>query len=318
MSITSIPHRRLFSILFVILFCAAAGFFVNDQRTLLRSVTRISLLPLGALIILRCLFLLTNGLILRLLSGKFGIPLKPTEWIGLSFATAIGNFLVPLAGGMVARAAYMKHCHGLAYATFVSMLAATYLVYFAVLALAGLFSLLPLLGRIAVSPYLMALMAALFVAVVIPTLLPTFRIPRHDRLAQMLNRAVEGWVLIRTDRRLILFIGLYSFLNIFLNGLAFWVAFSALMPSPAPFFETFIVGLLTTLSFVLTVTPGNLGIQEAIVGLSSGSLGMGTALGLFVSLLIRVTTLVPAFILGLPFSMILGGRLAPSARRETP
>jgi len=278
-----IGKRKIWSILFVLFFLAAAVLFINDQRSLLSSLSGISVTSLLSLVLLRSLFLSTNGLILRQLSAKFGIPLKAVEWVGLSFTTTMGNFLVPFAGGMVARAAYMKYRHGLPYAAFLSMLAATYLIYFPILGLAGVITLLPLAGKTVLSWYLLVLMAALIVIAALPMIVPSFKIPPTNRVTVVFNHALQGWSLIKTDRILVIKVALYCALNIFLNGFSFWVAYSAFLLSPASFFETFLVGLLSTFSFIFTFTPGNLGVQEAIIGLSSGGLGIGTALGLFVS-----------------------------------
>jgi hypothetical protein len=81
---------------------------------------------------------------------------------------------------------------------------------------------------------------------------------------------------------------------------------------------------MTSFSLLVRITPGNLGIQEAVVSLSSGLLGIGTGQGLLVSLLIRVATMIPTFTLGPVFSFLLTRKLAisqeasPAAPDERP
>ena len=95
------------------------------------------------------------------------------------------------------------------------------------------------------------------------------------------------------------------------NGLSFWIAYNAL-GTAVPFTSAFLVSLFVSFSLLINITPGNLGIQEIIVGLSSGLLGIGAGLGLAAALLVRASAMLIAFSLGPIFSVFLTRKLGAS------
>jgi uncharacterized membrane protein YbhN (UPF0104 family) len=153
-----------------------------------------------------------------------------------------------------------------------------------------------------------------FIAVVISIsaliLFPAARLPWENRIAKALNAALAGWELVKNDQVLLAKLVAYTLVNISLNALCIWVAYDAL-GFPVPFRSALLVGLLTSFSLLIGITPGNLGIQEAVVSLSSGLLGIGTGQGLLAALLVRGATILPAFTLGPIFSFSLIHTLVP-------
>jgi len=68
---------------------------------------------------------------------------------------------------------------------------------------------------------------------------------------------------------------------------------------------------------LIYITPGNLGVQEIIISITSGFLGTGLGKGLLVALLIRATTLIPVFSLGMIYSILLANDLKGKSGSET-
>lgn len=301
--------RRLWSVIVLGLVIAAIAWYLNSQRQLLSAFTKLSLSTIMYLVGLRFLFLGTNGLFLREFATKFEVRLRWKEWFGLSVVTTMGNYLTPFSGGMIARAAYLKQRHAFPYTQFATLLASNYLVNFWVIGVVGALILLTL-GR-EMQHYWQVLV--FFVAVVASIsalmLFPTVRLHWKNRVARTVNTSLEGWRLVRNDRLLLARLVVFALINAFLNGLSFWVAYDAI-GSRIPFNSALLIGLLTSFSLLVRITPGNLGIQEAVVSLSSGLLGTGVGQGLLVALLMRSATVILAFTLGPIFSFLLTRELA--------
>ena len=136
-------------------------------------------------------------------------------------------------------------------------------------------------------------------------MLPPVKFPRTNRLTAMINNSIDGWTFIKADKALLFKLAIYSLISIFLNGVSFWIAFITLADFPISFGTVFLISLLSVFSILFNLTPGNFGIQEAIISLTSGIFGIGTGIGLLASLLIRVASLIPAFTLGPVFSFVL-------------
>lgn len=295
----------------VVLIAVIIGIFLylRTQPKLLTTLGSLSWPLMAVIIICRLFFLVTNGLYQKTFAKKFEIDLKFVEWFGLSVVTTMGNYITPFSGGMVARAAYLKHQHEFAYARFATLIASNYLVVFWVVGVVG-FSILAVffpLKEVYLSLALIFLVVSLVISMLI--LLPNIRLPGNYRLARILNTSLEGWNIVKNDRRLLAQLVLYTVANILLNGLSFWIAYTALGVQ-IPFNSALLISLIGIFSVFLNITPGNLGIQEIVVSISSNLLGAGSGEGLIVALIVRTATLLLVFVLGPIFSYILAKRLA--------
>jgi uncharacterized membrane protein YbhN (UPF0104 family) len=296
--------RHTLSIVLLVLITAGIAFYLYSQRQLLVSLKNVSLAAAACLVALRLVFLATNGLFVREYALRFGIRLAPEEWFGLAVTTTMGNYLTPFSGGMIARAAYLKHRHMFAYAQFATLLTFSHLVIFWVIGVAGMLTLLWLRQAIQVYWQLTAFFAAVVVAISALFISPPVRLPWDNRLARILNTSLEGWAVVKNDWRLLTRFAIYSSITVLSNGMGFWIAYRAL-GTPISYAAAQLISLLAGFSLLVRITPGNLGIQEAVVGLSSGLLGTGAGEGLLAALLIRAATVLLAFTLGPIFSLVL-------------
>ena len=298
-------NRQIWLIVATGVFIALIAVYINSQRHLLEYLKNVNLSTVAYLIVIMILFQITNGLILREVASKFNIKLIRKEWFGLPFVTSMGNYITPFSGGMIARASYLKYRHSFPYAQFVSVLGASYLVYFWVAGIAGIITLMLPFERSMLYWELILFFAGVVLAISSLAMLPTVKIPGSNWVAVSLNNAIDGWILIKRDLLLLVKLALYTLANILLNGLTFWLAFVALSDSSLSFGTIFLISLFSSFSILIKITPGNLGISEAIITFSSGFLGVGAGLGLMVSLLIRAASMIPIFTLGPVFSFVL-------------
>jgi uncharacterized membrane protein YbhN (UPF0104 family) len=296
--------RGYWSIVVLVLVGAAIALYLNSQRQLLAAFQNVSLSAVIYLIALRLLFLVTNGLFLREFASKFGVRLVLKEWFGLSAVTTMGNYITPFSGGLIARAAYLKYRYAFPYAQFATVLASSYLVMFWVVGVVGVLTLVTFAGTAPLFWQMVPLFAAVVMAISALVVLPPVELPWNNRLTRIINTSLEGWALVKNDRLLLTRLVVYTLINVLLNGLSFWMAYK-LLGSPISFATALLVSLLAVFSILINVTPGNLGIQEAVISLSSGLLGAGAGQGLLAALLIRAATLALAFTLGPVFSVLL-------------
>jgi uncharacterized membrane protein YbhN (UPF0104 family) len=305
---------RAWSMIVVAVILVAIALYIGSQRHLLISIKNINLSALSYLVVIRVIFLILNGILLRELTLKYRIPLMPKEWFGLSVVTTMGNFITPFSGGLIARATYLKHRHALSYAKFASLLAANYLVYFWIVGVVGVITLMVFMDK--PGYYWQVALFFVLVTLVISTLvmLPSTKLSWNNRLGAIINESLEGWLLIKSDKVLLGKLILYTLVNIFLHGFSFWIAFYALKGEPISFGPVFLISLLSVFSTLGNVTPGNLGIQEAVVSICSGILGIGAGIGLLASLLIRAATIIPTFTLGPIFSFVLTRELTSNKK----
>ncbi|MDJ0783416.1 MAG: lysylphosphatidylglycerol synthase domain-containing protein [Desulfosarcinaceae bacterium] len=300
--------RRILGIVALVATLGAAVYFVRTNPQLLTALLSIPLSQALALVLMRVILLALNGLFLKAFSTKFDVHLRWDEWLGLACVTAMWNLITPLSGGLLARAAYLKSQHNLSYSRFAALLTANYFILFWTIGLAGLLFTLPLLQHNRYAWLFLAIFASVVILCSIFFIMPVSRLKSDIRLFRGLNSAMEGWQLIKKDKRLIAKLFIYTLLTLIVNGAIFWTAYNALGIS-VPLHAAILVSLLSLFAILIYITPGSLGFQEAIVSFSSELLGAGVAEGLLVSLIIRAALAISAFSLGPLFGVLLMRRI---------
>lgn len=287
---------------------AAIVVFLRSNNEIWQMLQNLTWGQIILLVVVRFLFLSLNGVLLYIIALKFGTKLKTQEWLGLAYTTSLFNYITPLSGGMIIRATYLKIKHEIPYAQFAAWLAATYFVIFFV---TGAISALLSIRLTAVIYYawiLVALFLLMLVVIIVILSIPTFRFPTSNRFFQMGNTALNGWESIKSDKALLARLTLFTFLLFFSNGVSFWLAYRSL-DIPISLDAALIVSLANIYSAVISLTPGNIGLQEAMVSILSELTGAGIEESLLSILLVRATTLVSVFTLGPLFSFLLARNL---------
>ncbi len=294
--------RRYASTIIVLVVIFLIVFYLWNQRELVATLRHITFTIVLLLILLRLAIMVLNGLFLYIFVEKFNVRLRVLEWFGLAAVTTMGNYITPLSGGLIARAAYLKHQHRLPYTKFTALLAANYIVMFWLIGFTGLLT-LGWLDQFTVDKWpIIILFGAVVVALSIFAVLPSFHFQSQQRWLQAINSLGDGWQQIRSDRLLLAKITICTILVIIVNGLSFWVGYRALGIT-VTFSVGILLGLIAAFSIFINITPGSLGVQEAMISLSSELLGIGAGQGLLVVLLIRAASMVSAFTLGPIFTI---------------
>jgi uncharacterized membrane protein YbhN (UPF0104 family) len=256
------------------------------------------------LVVLRTLYISTYGLFLKVSIEKLHVRLRPREWFGLPFITTMGNQLTPFAGGVIMRAMYLKHRHSLSYAQFATLLFANHLITFWVAGCIGMLTCVFSL-HLGQARWILAIFFSFVVAVItIIVSLPPYSLPGQNMAIKTINNFFEGWSILKNDKTLLMLATFIGFIGVMLNSLSYGVAFYAIDLSAQPQ-TVLLVSLLSFFLILIYITPGNLGVQEIIISITSGFIGLGLGKGLLVALLLRATTLIPVFSLGMIYSLLL-------------
>lgn len=312
--------RTIISLALFFMVAAGIGFFLENHPDLIGHVRGISPWSMILLFLLSVTTLAANGLYLRIFARKFDIRLKWTEWFGLATVTAMGNYLSPFSGGMVARAAYLKNRHDFPYAHFLSMLASNYLIAFGVIGVTGVAVMSSLSGTDSFSWLLVFFFLTILSAILLVLFLPLASIGGRHRLLRLLQQALEGMQFIERDSALLWKLVSLTLFNVLVGACLFIIAFHSI-GTVIPFRLAVLIYLLTACTVLINITPGNLGVQEAVTSLAAGILGAGADMGLLAALVVRAATIMAAFALGPFFSYLLSkelmaSRTAPSSGTE--
>ncbi len=290
--------RRRVALLVAILCVAAGAIYLLSRREALASVC---LSPgwLAPLALAELVLLGLRGALLRRLCRALDVRLSWREAVGLQAGSVLANYVLPGLGGTSLRAAYLRGRHELPLAAFGSLLAATYVLQYLAIGVAGLAASLLSPNLPTAVGWTMAAALVVLAAVVAFASLPK-RQPTAATAggpAGFFVSAFAGWRRLREG-------GLATPLLVAAaqlvgTALALVCAFGAL-GRPLAAGEGLFVAALSDGSILLNLTPSGLGVVESAVGLAAGLLGIGAPLGVGAAALRRaVNVLVAATAAGL-------------------
>jgi glycosyltransferase 2 family protein len=214
-------------------------------------------------------FFAATGLTFALLLKLVGLRLTLFETVALSFLTNVINYLAPLRPGAAAKAAYLKLAHKLDYSQFTSVLAANAFITLGTTSSCALmllfynalfYGILPLELLLASSGMLLIAVATL--------LIRNFNFLKPDgdgRVANYLRRALSGFEAIRDNLPGMLLVSASLLLQFLLSGLLMMLVYGAI-GIPLSYPVALMLGVFTALANLFTITPNNLGVQEAAMG----------------------------------------------------
>jgi uncharacterized protein (TIRG00374 family) len=217
----------------------------------------------------------------------------------------MGNYLTPFRGGAVARAVYLKKIHQFSYAYFLSTLAGIYIVIFLVYSFIGLLSMFFLYQFLGVFNVLIFFVfLAIFLSLLgIVIFSPKIKETKY-RFVNLFINVINGWHLIKSDKKVVGIIGLISLINVGIMVLMMFLEFKV-FGLEISFLSALFLSIVSTLGLFISITPGALGIKEAIVAFTAAVINVPISQALTVSILDRAIGLGIIFILGPIFSYIL-------------
>lgn len=257
------------------------------------------------LAMLSLLHLLINGLIIKYLVEPFHINLPFREWFGLAVITNFYNALTPFRGGLIAKAAYLRQRYSFPIAHFIAMMAGIYVIHFLTAGISGLLCMCLIYYQYKICSMLVSaiFIGAIFSMLVIIFFLPELPETSHGYLNKCIQ-VINGWHTIKGNKKILTVVSLVATLQLLLGSIMFLISFSAFGIVTA-FTKVAALNSMATFSILIGITPGNLGISEAISVFTGLVMGIPPAQSIAAVLLRRAVGTSVILLLGPIFSYIL-------------
>lgn len=289
--------KKTLSCFIALLTLLGSIYFAKHQGLEWSVVYQIDPTDVIILVFLCIVSIISNACINLVLFHALDIDISYLEAFSLNAAGTWLNMILPLQGGAASRAIYLKYKLGVAYSHFIAVQGATYTFSFligGVLAI-GLWFLFLVQG-INLSLLLLCLCMVIVVAMGLILIIPLPNYLPKNRTMRILGSIIEGWNVLKqpivTVKVFLLLIA-----NFLLAALKFGIAFRALEQQVSITGIVF-VAVLVSLSQVVRITPGNLGIREAVTGAMAEVVNSGFGSGVLVSGLIRIVSFLVMIFLG--------------------
>lgn len=293
------PLRKKGLIWFLtILLCLLLIYYLYDQRSLATRILQCTPVSLFTLTVMWIFLSIPRGYTQKLMAKHLGVDLAFIDWYGLSMVTNLLNTVLPARSEMLFGAMYLRQKYGLRLAHSASMAYGSTLLFAITLSIEGCLALL-YVGTI--HNYwnltMWGIMLGTGISSFIFSQLPIRTFDLDHSFFQKLKDMLQGWHLLKSNTRLLYQL---SFMSV-TSSIAFtgWMYFSYVaLGFHVDFIAALLAGIVTQLSFYISITPGNLGVRETMVGFISQLTGMGFAEGVTVTLLQRGLSTIIFTILG--------------------
>lgn len=307
--------KKYIQYLMLIIVTGVSAFYFYTHKEDLRILAEIQFLDVLLVAFVLLLFFSLTGYTFKLLVKLLGIELTFKETFGLSILTNFGNYLGPTRPGAALKALYLKSVKGLSYSHFAAVLAANTFIVFFMTGLVGAILLcwLYFCGK-SVPALLVGVCAGLIFLSFIPYWLKELSLFSRWEKLDLVSKALEGFAIIRDQKSKLLLICL-TFLGQFgLSAILYMLVFKGL-GIPVDFISAMVVGVFTSVANFFTITPNNLGIQEAVSAYLLAITGCDFNAGVIGSTLVRVVHIAITFSLAPWFSYSLMQNIDPGARK---
>jgi uncharacterized protein (TIRG00374 family) len=300
-----IPYKKIISTLLLLIILAFFVHYIKNHLADFKQIALVNplwLLPLIALFLINYYFI---GLQTNVLIEPLGVRLKRIEAYMLSIITGFYNLITPAKGGMIVRAAYLKKKHGFPYVNFLASLAGMYVITFFIASLLGLLSLF-LIHQTTKSFNLIILLV--FLGIFFPLLFLILFSPKFpeskNKLLNKFIKVANGWNLIRQDRKVVSICILVTLMGLLIGSISTIISYHV-FGITLGFIPALFLCCIGSLGLLIQLTPGNLGVGEAIAVFSAIIIGITPAQSIPVAILGRIVQMLVLLILGPIFSYLL-------------
>lgn len=278
-------RKKILSYLVLTVFVIYLVDYIHNHSGDFRALLHVSPIYIVIIAGLHLFAIFLNGLFIKYTLIPFKKTIASGEAFFVSLIATMGNYFLPVGAGTGMKAVYLKKKFQLAYADFLATLSGNYIVVFLINSFFGLVGLVMLRHLAPRSEFgvLLLVLGGVFLSMLI---LAAYGFPKilikwlsglqlFKKLAGAIAQVLRGWNIITNNKDLLLRLVVITLINFFTSMVMFHTIANSLKLSIS-FWALLLYTSLGALSFLLNITPGSIGIREAIFIFSSATLGITT------------------------------------------
>ena len=297
--------KKWLSYLLFLSMIALLGWYLYENRADLARLITLDFATVAWMILLALGACTLNCVYHKLILDTHRIPLDVIDWMGVVYVANAMAYVLPLRMDLVFSATYYKRTKNLAYVKSASM-AAGNIVFSILFALIQMFAALLCTGLLkGVWPaalWLVWLAAAGATAFfLIMALWFRGRMPAFLSRIKVVRSVVDGFCDLLTDRQLLIRLLLCLILNNILHLLLYIACFRGI-GMEVTLYQALFYNSVSRIMSLVAIVPGNIGIQQAVMGAAGSLMGDVFQHGVMVSLLQSAALMVVYIVAGLLFT----------------
>lgn len=275
-----------------------------------KTLLSVSIWPLIGIAVFKLISIHNSGQFMRSILSVYSKNIPNKESFYVALLSSMGNFFGPYLGGPGVRAVYLKKKYKLSYTDFASTLSGYYIISFFIYSLIGILMLVLINIQTGEYSWIMyfVMLGWLVSTIIIAEVRNIDKILVHiEKRASFLhgifkriNLILKGWRLVRENKPLFYKLNrltAYGFLITYVSTYFQFVAIGA----HTSLLAIALYVVLSNLSLLVSITPGAIGIREAIFIFSSSLLGLSVQQIVQLAIIGRGITFLVMFIVFLGF-----------------
>lgn len=296
--------KKIISYFFLIIIITfICYYFKKNSYQIIKIIVNINKYCIYLFLPLAFINLYINSLNNKYILKFFNVNLKFKDYFSITSISSLLNIIIPFRGGVIFKAYYLKEKYKFNYSKSVVMNLAVYNITFLVCSFLGIINLLILKGsmKFNINKFLILIIFYFFILISSSFLIlyqkKTIKFP-IKKLTQIINNILSGWHLLKNKKSNIIFLftlNVFAFIVFIFQTM---LAFKSINIS-LNIFQLIFICTIALLSVFINITPGNLGVQEAVFSFSSYLLHIKLLDSIIVSLIIRFLNLIITFFLAL-------------------
>lgn len=270
--------KRVLRPVLLVAFLAIFVVYFMGHRSDFASIRNLSILSILVIASLQILIILTNTWLLMALCMPFNIKVGGFNSFIVNLKASMINFFGFLQGGVGYKAIYLKKNHELNYKKFASLLAANYVIVFAVSSTMAVIGLLIRRSQnLFVGPLVFLTFAGIAVVMFgIMLFNKRFHLKRPKKIAHHVNEILDGWHTIARNHKLVAILFGLAIVQAVAMSTMFYTELAALGYHPNAAGVLVYAGI-ANLSILIAFTPGAVGFRESLLLIAQQSLGVSTS-----------------------------------------
>ena len=278
------------------------------------TIENVSPRALFLLVVLKTVVAFVNAVKFRFSANIFHLNLSFLEWNGLPYITTFHNYIMPINTGNLFRATYLKIRHNFSYSKFIGLLIGSNCIDIIVTCILGFiaaFFLKTIIEKAALiffPIFILSLASIIALILTCHLLFGKLTENKKSRFVKLISNLQTSISVFKDAPLSIIQFGFISIISILFRSISLLFCFYILGINPS--LALVIVSIcLTNFTILFSLTPGNLGVTEGTLAATFFMAGIPMDIGLEVTALSRLTSMLVQAALGLFFSYILSGKL---------
>jgi uncharacterized protein (TIRG00374 family) len=290
--------EKNFSKMILLISLIFGGIFIKTNLGDFKQLTVIDISIIPFLILISLFTFPILGLINKIILDSLKTSITLTESTLISIMNSFYNLITPFRGGIATRAVYLKKKYNLTYTEFLSTVATTsLLLVFA----SGILGLIATISIYLQTNILSKILLLIFLAMTVLSIIIILFSPKiKETKTEFINkfiRLINAWHSIRKNKKIIFTTLILTIIQILFASLMLKLQFGV-FGVQIDFIQALFLSAIAGASIVISITPANLGVSEAIIVFSAQTIGISPIHSLSAALIGRLIQFIILFTLG--------------------